>query len=146
MLRFAAEQDFEWIAAIQSKANLPLWRPNLTSWVLDKKAFAIWQAAGDECELLSIAVEPAEQGKGFARMLMAHCHKELAEQGFRSFFLEVREGNAPAISLYKKLGYEKVSERKKYYDNGENALIFKYYFVAAFNNASAFKDGFASVL
>jgi len=119
----ATEQDLEWIAAIQSEANLPLWKPNSTSWVFERKAFAIWQAAGDECELLSIAVERAERGKGLAKTMMEYCCNELAKQGVQKFFLEVRESNIQAISLYKKLGYKKISERKKYYSNGEAAII-----------------------
>jgi len=122
-MQLATEQDSEWIAAIQSEANLPLWKPNSTSWVLDKKAFAIWQAVGDECELLSIAVQPVERGKGLAKTLMEYCCNELAKQGVKNFFLEVRESNFTAISLYKKLGYKKISERKKYYANGEAAII-----------------------
>jgi len=125
MLRFATEQDFEWIAAIQSRCGLPLWKPNPTSWVLEKKAFAIWQAADDECELLSIAVEFTERGKGLAKMLMEHCHKEFAELGIKFFFLEVRENNLAAISLYKKLRYEKITERKRYYEDGETAVVMK---------------------
>ncbi|MCL2100857.1 MAG: ribosomal protein S18-alanine N-acetyltransferase [Fibromonadales bacterium] len=126
MIRFATEWDFEWIAALQSENGLPLWKPNSAAWVLEKKAFAIWQAAGDECELLSIAVLPAEQRKGLAKMLMEHCQRELAAQGIKSFFLEVRESNLAAISLYKKLGYEKITERKKYYGNGETAMVMKW--------------------
>ena len=39
-------------------------------------------------------------------------------------FLEVRAGNIPAISLYKKTGFTQVSVRKKYYqDNQEDALL-----------------------
>jgi len=122
-MQLATEQDSEWIAAIQSEANLPLWKPNSTSWVLERKAFAIWQAVGYECELLSIAVEPAERGKGLAKMLMEYCCNELAKLGIEKFFLEVRESNVAAISLYKKMGYEKIAERKKYYANGEAAVI-----------------------
>ena len=122
-LRLATEQDCEWIAAIQGKANLPLWKPNSTSWVFERNAFAIWQAAEDECELLSIAVEPVEQGKGLAKMLMEHCHREFAGRGIKKFFLEVRENNSAAISLYRKFGYEKIAERKKYYPDGETAIV-----------------------
>jgi len=93
------------------------------SWVLGRSAFAIWQVASDECELLSIAVNVAERGKGYAKALMEHSHKELAKQGLNKFFLEVRENNTVAISLYKKLGYEKISERKKYYADGECAVV-----------------------
>lgn len=102
---------------------MPQWGPNSTSWVLEQKSFAIWQMAGDECELLSIAVKCAERGKGLAKMLMEHCHRELAGLGAKNFFLEVKESNTAAISLYKKLGYEKIFERKGYYADGENALV-----------------------
>jgi len=119
----AIEQDFEWIKAIQSEAGLPLWKPNSSSWVLEQSAFAIWQVAGDECELLSIAVNAAERGKGYAKALVEHSHRELSKQGFKKFFLEVRENNTAAISLYKKLGYEKIAERKKYYADGECAVV-----------------------
>jgi ribosomal-protein-alanine acetyltransferase len=121
--RLATEQDFDWIADIQGRANLPLWKPNSTSWVFERCAFAIWQATEDECELLSIVVEPAERGKGLAKTLMEHCHRELAERGIKKFFLEVRENNSAAIFLYKKLGYEKIAERKKYYADGECAIV-----------------------
>ncbi|MCL2208163.1 MAG: ribosomal protein S18-alanine N-acetyltransferase [Fibromonadales bacterium] len=120
MLRLANEHDFEWIAAMH-----PQWQPSSTSWVLDKKAFAIWQMAADECELLLIEVEESERGKGFGKMLMEHCHKELAAQGAKSFFLEVRVSNVAAIALYEKLGYEKIAERKKYYADGEDAVVMK---------------------
>jgi ribosomal-protein-alanine N-acetyltransferase len=119
----AIEQDFKWIGVIQSEAGLPLWKPNATSWVLEQMSFAIWQAAGDECELLSIATNIAWQGKGYAKALLKHCHRELAGQGVKRFFLEVRENNTFAISLYKKFGYEKIAERKKYYANGECAVV-----------------------
>jgi len=100
-----------------------LWKPDSASWVLGQSAFAIWQIASDECELLSIAVNADDRGKGYAKALMEHSHKEFAKQGFKNFFLEVRESNIAAISLYKKLGYEKIAERKKYYADGECAVV-----------------------
>jgi len=121
----AQEQDFGWIKTIQTEANLPLWKPNSASWVLGQNAFAIWQVAGHECELLSIAVSVAERGKGYAKALMEHSHVELAKRGVKTFFLEVRENNTPAISLYKKLGYEKIAERKGYYADGESAVVMR---------------------
>lgn len=41
-------------------------------------------------------------------------------------FLEVRESNTQAISLYKKYGFNSVGSRKKYYPDGENAIIMSY--------------------
>ena len=43
--------------------------------------------------------------------------------------LEVRQSNSPAISLYKKLGFEEVANRKNYYSKPtENAIIMNKYF------------------
>ena len=41
----------------------------------------------------------------------------------QKIFLEVRESNLPAINLYQKFGFTKVSARKNYYNDGENALV-----------------------
>ena len=38
-------------------------------------------------------------------------------------FLEVRSSNTPAINLYKKAGFTNLSVRKKYYDDGEDAVV-----------------------
>jgi ribosomal-protein-alanine N-acetyltransferase len=38
-------------------------------------------------------------------------------------YLEVREHNQPAISLYQKFGFETTYVRKSYYPDGENALV-----------------------
>jgi ribosomal-protein-alanine N-acetyltransferase len=38
-------------------------------------------------------------------------------------YLEVRVSNAPAISLYKKLGFSEVKVLKHYYADGEDAYL-----------------------
>jgi ribosomal-protein-alanine N-acetyltransferase len=52
---------------------------------------------------------------------------ELARRhGADTLLLEVRPSNGPALSLYRKMGFHEVGERKHYYpaDRGrENALI-----------------------
>jgi ribosomal-protein-alanine N-acetyltransferase len=41
-----------------------------------------------------------------------------------SIFLEVRESNSPAIGLYKKFGFVKISIRKNFYSfPDENAVV-----------------------
>ncbi|MDR2580198.1 MAG: GNAT family N-acetyltransferase [Fibromonadaceae bacterium] len=121
----ATEQDFEWMAEIQKSFGLPLWRPNATSWVLGKDAYAIWQKIGYECELLSLATRADMHGKGYAKELMEFSQEELKKQGVNKYFLEVKESNVAAISLYRKLGYIKVHERKEYYPDGEPAAIMR---------------------
>ena len=47
------------------------------------------------------------------------------DYGVDEIFLEVRPTNSSAIKLYEKLGFENISVRKKYYSDGEDAMVFK---------------------
>jgi ribosomal-protein-alanine N-acetyltransferase len=125
-VKHALEQDFKWMAAIQESAQMSIWKPNATSWIVGKSAFIIWQKIGNECELLSLAVKERSRGRGYATQLMKFSHKELHRLGVDKFFLEVKESNFAAISLYEKLGYEKIAERKRYYYGEEAALVMKF--------------------
>ena len=48
------------------------------------------------------------------RMRLAECENST---------LEVRVSNTVAINLYKSFGYEIVTTRKRYYENGEDAYL-----------------------
>lgn len=61
--------------------------------------------------------------KGIAQLLMGKLW-EYAEEFAAFVTLEVRESNLPAISLYEKLGYERVGLRKNFYSSPvENAVL-----------------------
>lgn len=79
----------------------------------------------DEGSLTDIAVLPAYRGKGIATQLMAVIVGESYHKfELRFITLEVRESNTPAISLYKKFGFEPIGKRSKYYkDPVEDALL-----------------------
>ncbi|MEA2832084.1 MAG: [ribosomal protein S18]-alanine N-acetyltransferase [Methylobacteriaceae bacterium] len=77
--------------------------------------FALSRHAAGEAEILSIAVAKSERGKGVGRDLMNAHLARLAATGVTSVFLEVEPGNASAIALYRRLGFEAVGERKGYY-------------------------------
>lgn len=69
----------------------------------------------DEMHLLNITVAPAQQGRGHARRmldeLVAFCH----EANALKLWLEVRESNAHARSLYLRYGFRHVGVRRGYY-------------------------------
>jgi ribosomal-protein-alanine N-acetyltransferase len=74
--------------------------------------------------LLSIAVLRDYRKQGIASALLKHAYNGLKETNkFQGIYLEARESNTPAISLYKKLGFEIVKTRRHYYTDGENAVI-----------------------
>lgn len=78
----------------------------------------------DEGSLTDIAVLPDYRRKGFADYLMSVVVGESTKMGLRFVTLEVREGNTPAINLYKKFGFEVVGKRSKYYkDPTEDAIL-----------------------
>ncbi len=78
----------------------------------------------DESELLRIAVADKFKRLGIGANLMK-AYKENLKGHCDKFFLEVRESNQGAKSLYEKMGYKSISTRKDYYSNPkENACIY----------------------
>lgn len=75
----------------------------------------------DEVHLLNIAVAPACQGQGCARLLLEQLNLWARLQSAQWLWLEVRESNTRARAIYECHGYRQVGERKRYYpvDHGE---------------------------
>lgn len=75
-------------------------------------------------EITNVAIKESERGRGIGELLVRTCMEESRKIGVRSYTLEVRESNLPAISLYQKLGFETEGVRKNFYDHPtEDALI-----------------------
>lgn len=80
----------------------------------------------DESELLEIAVQPAMQGRGYGKALLAQAIAQARRNGAVRMFLEVRESNARARKMYTSFGFEETGRRKNYYptENGrEDAIL-----------------------
>jgi len=87
-------------------------------------AFLILSTVLDESEILQVAVKKEYQRSGFAAALLEEVFGFCREMGISKIFLEVREGNLPARSLYEKFGFEEAGLRKGYYENPrENGVI-----------------------
>ena len=78
--------------------------------------YSIIAFAGMEGDLLSIAILPEHQGKGYGKILLEETLSHAKTHGLEKLFLEVRQSNAAAKGLYGFYG-EKVGERKNYYQN-----------------------------
>lgn len=79
---------------------------------------------GDEAHLMTIAVAPEWQGRGIGEWMLLEILDRMEGVGAGQATLEVRVGNTKAISLYRRLGFEVVGRRRRYYsDNDEDALI-----------------------
>lgn len=80
----------------------------------------------DESELLEIAVQPAMQGRGYGKALLAQAITLARRNGAVRMFLEVRESNARARKMYTSFGFEETGRRKNYYpteDGREDAIL-----------------------
>jgi ribosomal-protein-alanine N-acetyltransferase len=77
----------------------------------------------DEGHILDVAVGNTRRGEGIGGLLVETALRLLRERGALRVSLEVRTSNAPAISLYRRLGFEVSGLRKRYYENGEDALL-----------------------
>ena len=77
--------------------------------------FSLARCAGQEAEILTIVVDAARRGRGLGRLLLQAQLDALALQGVREVFLEVEADNVAALTLYKRLGFSQVGERKAYY-------------------------------
>ena len=98
-------------------------------WVLrmDRVAgFAIASLGAGEAHLLNLAVAPSEQGLGFGGRLLRKVIEVARERGAERIFLEVRPSNLRAQVIYRKVGFEFLSRRPKYYGppRREDALVY----------------------
>lgn len=91
----------------------------------DILGYAIFHLMGPDSELLSIAANASHQRAGIGTALLnaGLAHLDFAKGD--KMFLEVREGNTKARRFYEKHGFEPYAERKKYYADGENAILYQ---------------------
>jgi ribosomal-protein-alanine N-acetyltransferase len=80
----------------------------------------------DEASITNVAVASQFRKRGCGKQLVIAAKTAAKEAGAESIFLEVRVSNVPAISLYKKQGFENLGIRKKFYEHPvEDAIIMK---------------------
>jgi len=77
----------------------------------------------EEAQIMNIAVDPLQRGRGVARMLLEQAIITAREKGAQLLVLEVRVSNSSAIRLYERFGFVPFSVRKGYYENKEDALL-----------------------
>ncbi len=73
-----------------------------------------WQIR-DDVQINNIAVHPDCRGLGLGEAMMRYAIARSREAGAAFITLEVRQSNAPALTLYRKLGFEVMGTRKNYY-------------------------------
>ncbi len=78
----------------------------------------------DDADIETVFVIPEARRNGVAKELILKALDSIKEQKIDRVLLEVRDGNAPARKLYESCGFIEINKRKKYYSDGENAVIY----------------------
>ncbi|OSI07625.1 acetyltransferase [Neisseria animaloris] len=134
LIRPATSQDCFHLAELDAQCNPSPWSANQFQTALnnrfntvlvieqDKKlsAFAVWQTICGESELHLIATAPEYRRIGLASHLLSIWFQSVLEHKVERLFLEARESNIAAQSLYRKLGFSEYGRRKLYYTLSEN--------------------------
>lgn len=140
MLREIDKKDLPELIEIENLTQIAPWtmdtflhclRAHYLGWVVERENVTVGfifvtQEAG-ECHILNVCVHPDFQNQGIGRQLIDYALLDAGKKGAHFAFLEVRRSNLKAISLYKAMGFNQISERKNYYPhpNGrEDALVF----------------------
>jgi ribosomal-protein-alanine acetyltransferase len=76
-------------------------------------------------DIQTVTVAPEARRQGLARGMMQKLLDEARRRGAEELFLEVRVDNEAAQVLYRELGFETISVRKRYYKGGIDALTMK---------------------
>ena len=76
----------------------------------------------DEIHLLNVAVATSERRHGRGRALVEEVIAYARTHAAAKVLLEVRRSNEPALALYRRVGFEETNVRKRYYDDGEDAI------------------------
>jgi len=84
--------------------------------------FVVGRVVADEAEILTIGVEASRQARGIARDLLAAWMSEVRAAGAGNLFLEVSDGNLPAIALYTRAGFRVTGRRAGYYHRRDGSL------------------------
>jgi len=87
------------------------------------EGFILARIAGDEAEILTLAVVPAVRRKGFGRALVRSAAAHATTLGATSLFLEVGSRNDAAQALYRGLGFKSVGRRKAYYADEDADIL-----------------------
>ena len=139
----ASEKHVEQLEALEKACfSMPWTRDFLLSQLPDDRHIFILAADGDtvlgyvgmmyvldEGYISNVAVAPEQRRQGIADALIAELLNRCREKELSFATLEVRAGNAPAISLYEKHGFSPVGRRKNYYDfPKEDAILMTKFF------------------
>lgn len=98
-------------------------QPGMHGLIDPRGGFLLLRVVADEAEIITIGAGPKRQGVG--RALLQAGLDYARNRGVAAVFLEVAAGNLAGRSFYDSFGFAQAGMRRKYYANGEDALVLK---------------------
>ncbi len=108
LLRLWARRDTHYLAVRQGREVV---------------AYIGFQVLGPIAHTISMGVHPAHRRRGLATCLQVAADRLAARMGARWFMGEVRQSNAPQLALLHKLGWEPLGLCRRFFGNGEDAVV-----------------------
>ena len=104
---------------------LQLGLPGAFGWIDAGGGMVLARVAGDESEILTLAVLAVARRRGLGGQLLRQAMATAATRGAASMVLEVGAGNVAALALYGVAGFVAVGRRRDYYGPGADAVIMR---------------------
>lgn len=141
MLRYLDMTDADLDAVVAAEGRIhrfPWTRGNFAdslaaghgAWVVQESemlvGYAVMMQVLDEAHLLNISVLPELQRQGRGTRLLQHLFGLARLRGMTRMLLEVRQGNAPGLGLYRRHGFVEIGRRRDYYqahEGREDAIV-----------------------
>jgi len=113
-------------SAHEEELRAELLRPWARLWVAREEGAVVaflsaWHVA-DEIHVLNLATRTDRRRRGIGRALLHEAIAHARRVSAVRILLEVRRSNAPAIGLYRSLGFFVFGVRTRYYRDNEDAL------------------------
>ena len=136
-VRRATADDLEGLAAVELACFADPWSPSSLetelraahgrAWLIEQEgriaaSLVGWQLF-EELHINRLGVLPALRQLGLGRHLLAQAISESRSEGATLALLELRADNHAALALYRGAGFGDCGVRKRYYNDGTDAVL-----------------------